>query len=788
MTFDENRQELSGQKKSEKNDSHSKDYFDTSGSSFGQKIIDPYLEHLSHKTRSGITLNAHIPEGIKGTLLHYAITWNFYNSDYSYNTARQTLRKYRKVFQAFEKQNFTRFDDAQLLLKLSNCIKSLKDRDGNPINDQTACDLQRPLITPVRKILKTNLLNRHQRKLLSEMLTNTPLFVGQPSNARESLAEIHSNYQYTNQQYIDSIRTFCFKHMEMCTNLRSSFKNEAPDLYQEIKSLILKNHSANFEKKSYFTIHLKYQKKTKSDALEFRRILGAITEASLKLDDPFLMETLFLGLAFKNPNMSYLIKKHNGRWVLNKHVTHGYMRSVLSSYIDKNGLIKIGARRLKKRYTGKQDGAPEEHKLRSRVPMGTLSSISPLTLFMPYGLSELDALIGFLASERASSDSIKNFSLKDVCFVNSHGEEVDALATDATGVFVRLYKNRAKKKEQTEIYKRGSTLFSYLKSMVVEYDLAVSEGLISSHHATKPLDHFFHNDFSISTGSIFHYGASIRYGASFLQPIVIDGSHYSKLLVKHIYQPLLTVIRSFSLCRLDTKKYDTAFGAMSLSSIRQSRIYYAEAKDLQNYSVSDDFNLLYSEEIYREMEVEASQQQHLVSTRLNTYYSRSRDKLVIDIKSKFAAQVGDEMLKIAEEIVRFKAGSITLLNLNEAKALCGLSDVEEKPSAEEILAHADTINALVTDTGFLQTNGTTYIIKSPLHACLMKKKIDHIDNEIGQLMANNDRLVPNAIAQRILLSIMLLNFDKSVLAEGLKKYAVHNFQFPSLVVSLGGFE
>ncbi len=787
MTFDENRQELSGQKKYKNKVLHSKDYFDISGSSFGQKVIDSYPEHLSYKTKSGTTLNAHIPVGIKGTLLHYAITWNFYNSDYSDNTSKKTIRKYRKVFQTFEKQNFSRFDDSQLLLKLSNCIKSLKDKNGNPINDQTACDLQGPLITPVRKLLKTNLLNRRQRKSLSEMLTSTPIFVAPPSKARESLSEIHSNYQYTNQQYIDSIRAFCFKHMEMCMNLRSSFKNDAPDLYQEIKNLILKNNSAHFEKKSYFSIHFKHKKKTKHDALVFRRILGAITEASLKLDDPFLMETLFLSIAFKNPNMSFLIKQHNDRWVLNKHVTHSYMRSVLSRYIDNNGLIKTQARCLKKRYIGQQDGAPEEHKLRPRIPMGTLSSISPLSLFMPYGLSELDALIGFLASERASSDSIKYFSLKDVCFVNSHGEAVDSLATDATGVFVRLYKNRAKKKEQTEIYKRGSTLFSYLKSMVVEYDLAVSEGLISSHHTTKPLDHFFHNDFSILTGSFFNFGVSNRYGASYLQPTVIDGSHYSNLLVEHTYQPLLTVIRSFSLCRLDTKKYDTACGAMSLSSIRQSRIYYAEAKDLQNYSLSDDFNLLYSEEIYKEMEIEASQQQHLVSTRLNTYYSRSRDKVVTDIKSKFAAQVGDEMLKIAEEIVGFKADSITLLNLNEAKALCGLSDIEEKPSAEEILAHADTINALVTDTGFIQANGTTYIIKSPLHACLMQKKIDHIDNEIEQLMANNDRLVPNAIAQRILLSIMLLNFDKSVLAEGLKKYAVHNFQFPSLIVSLGGF-
>ena len=103
------------------------------------------------------------------------------------------------------------------------------------------------------------------------------------------------------------------------------------------------------------------------------------------------------------------------------------------------------------------------------------------------------------------------------------------------------------------------------------------------------------------------------------------------------------------------------------------------------------------------------------------------------------------------------------------------------------MLHAQAQGSLLNETGFISQETKTYIIKSPLHAELIGRKIDHIDNQIEKLLQNNHKLVPNAIAQRMLLAVMLSNFDEAMKREGKKKYGHANFSFPDLTATLGGF-
>jgi hypothetical protein len=206
--------------------------------------------------------------------------------------------------------------------------------------------------------------------------------------------------------------------------------------------------------------------------------------------------------------------------------------------------------------------------------------------------------------------------------------------------------------------------------------------------------------------------------------------------------------------------------------------------------------MTYQEEFDNQTRKVAKDQFHSVETRLNTYYLRANAKVVIESRERFAAQVGNEMLVMAEAMAEEASRRTALLDLAGAKAVCGLAESESEFTPEELIKQAEAQGSLLNDTAFIrQRDGaTTYVIKSDLHALLMVAKIAQIDNGIEQLLLSNERLVPRAIARRMVIAAILAEFETSMVEKARKRFEMLSdgpnpspIRFPSLVSSLGEY-
>jgi len=495
-------------------------------------------------------------------------------------------------------------------------------------------------------------------------------------------------------------------------------------------------------------------------------VLKIYLEAAVTLEEPLLLESIFLFFSRVGVLRETLQNGLSIAW--KSHVNLDLMKSSLVDLMNDFTLITKAER----------SGTGKPWKF-----------WHPSALIYP-SPDELDSVLLFFATERLASSSMARFSVDHIRFLDSSGSQISSPTSDLiTACNISIQKVRAGKTYDSDIYKKNHSFFKYLRNLSVSYDALKSEGF---QVITKyPLrQHFTSLQGQIKNMSALCEGLKVITKVSWFLPLAITNGFFARSIHSDYSEPFLKILQKaaldFSSGNFHEWKSPRYF--LPITAISQARVASGALDDLSNYTVSDNLEISYSKNLYSKLESTAEREGHSVATRVNKYYSRMQDKAVVESKAKFAAQVGEEMFKLAEDLAKFKSDSNSLIELNDAKEVLGLKAPATEYSADEIIKQIDLQEWTLNDMGFFSKNGVTYILKSPLHACLIVRKIEHIEAEIKRLMLSNHYLVPRAIAQYIMLKNILLGFPEALIAKGLETYSKAKFTFPSLVVSLGGFE
>ena len=115
-------------------------------------------------------------------------------------------------------------------------------------------------------------------------------------------------------------------------------------------------------------------------------------------------------------------------------------------------------------------------------------------------------------------------------------------------------------------------------------------------------------------------------------------------------------------------------------------------------------------------------------THENIYINRTRSRFVNAQSASFAAEVGNEMRRIAETLAK----EVSLVSVDEAKAILGISKTNPaaKIQMQEIIQSAEKQGFVAYITSELIKENHTYVIISPWSAALIQGYIKNIDLEL----------------------------------------------------------
>ncbi|MBO6827207.1 MAG: hypothetical protein JJ879_13455 [Sneathiella sp.] len=717
-----------------------------------------------------------VPICIRGSIIHKVLAYEIRFSGSGVRNLDGRSLAIGRIFSALESEN--NVNEELIGVKINQIIKSLKGNDGKTIGDKMAKAIQSRFLAPINAVLKEKPIqftNEEIRQLtqINRLIIRFQDTVSTPSL---SISERYSSLPYTNKDYIESIRQLAFVQFFIWQEIRKRFKEECYKEYSELLELLADKTLHGLLKNSTGALPSKIRKlqSGKIYAERIYRIQYLMIQAALKLDEEILMESLFISFAYRHQTTF-----HGDFWLtddgiksLKSDIDLPYMRKYLEELCYPHGLAKPN---------GRNTGFVREHS-NTKYYSGCVSTFSPYALFLPYGPDELGLYAALFATDRIQLSALLRLTTNDVLLRDSRDQEISNV-NYASRLKINAFKGRNGKKDGL-IYSKGEPFYELAKSLKQEFDKFIDANLIDNDGRGIFSSILNSNDFSEMTlfrgnlSNIFQFGPKCR-----LFTMLTLGTKYYKTVHDSVRNPAFLNLLASKLGFSETRNI------VSITNITQSRIYADQAMDLSDVGVSDSMSLAYSEDLYRSLKITAPGQHHSIDTRLNVYYQNSNDRIIIAAREKFAAQVGEEMVKAADLLAQSKSHSTVLLDLEAAKRSIGLTPSKNEVTAEELLIQADVQGFVTTETGFIfsEQDGVTYIIKSPLHAHLIKSKIVHIDSEIERLKLSNTELVPRAIAERMLLSLVLEQFDQSIIQNAEVRYGDFVFPFPSLVSTLGGF-
>jgi hypothetical protein len=164
---------------------------------------------------------------------------------------------------------------------------------------------------------------------------------------------------------------------------------------------------------------------------------------------------------------------------------------------------------------------------------------------------------------------------------------------------------------------------------------------------------------------------------------------------------------------------------------------------------------------------------HSITTKHNTYKNRSYSKEAIESERNFGAQVGNLMVEEALKLGD-KLSNVTYLNLEEARALLGITN--ESSKIEELLGLVDS-----ELWGGFQHNGETIIVTNNTTAMLLKGYINHIKLELPKLFLDDQRKGQQAQKKLAYLTSIFNKFPAYMQKEGKNMLGKYDIPYPSLM-------
>lgn len=750
-----------------------RDYFENADAHTTRVLLPDNLGCLEvHGTQ------ANVPPQLAGSLLIKSLHYLLHHTGLAPISQGGHIKYIQRIFDymSAHPSAYAVKDPIFMLQVVSNAIKDMGK------GDKSAYIYQAKFLSAIRRVNGIAHFTTAEQKLSKAILKHTVVFERVKNDAKKTVSELHP--EFSDRQYMDSIRTIALTYHAVWSAIRAQFKSKMPSEYAEFKERLIKTPGlvdlvssstpalASFNKGgTYFGSPLK------SNVIWIRKLLLQVANT---LKNDYFTEALFFSMVYSQVDLkAEYFDQQQDRLALKSQMDHRAMLGHLNKYLLQSG----------PRLNGKTVKIP--------------SVLSPLYLLLPWGGNELGLYATFLLTDRVGPTSVRNISLKQFTWLDrNHVQTTQALASRAT---IRgIYKGRQDRTSDLEITDRTKPLFHLLSELYSSYNAAIEERLIDPAFM-KPFEQLFSGKGQTASTQLLGLGLSKQViNGSGLAPLVVKGtalySHIQSLKVPAFHELVIAGSQRMSCfgtnrLNLNLPEWRNQQTFLASTAITQSRISADQLVDLNDTRISEDMTFQYSEEFYTKTQQKADAQFHSIETRLNVYYQRANDKLVVECRERFAAQVGDEMVKMAMEMATIASESSAVVTLKQARAVCGLGDLESEITPEELVSQVDAQEALINDTAFITpTNGSkTYIIKSDMHAFLMAAKIHHIDASINYLLLSNERLVPRAIARRMLLMMLLSEFEKPMVNRANKRLnkmltidpsAISNL-FPSLNVMLG---
>lgn len=764
----------------------SKEYFAGDGK-IEPKLLIPV--DASYLTISGNRLE--IPACLRGSLLIKAIYYHVNHCGLSSRTVERYKISYKTVFQELVNENPC--DEIYVLDQVSNAIKRIKG-----ITDQRAKKNQNTFTAALGRVAGNKDFSVSEQRMAHKILATYIPFQHTRNNKKQpSISTIHKDLPFTDADYINSIRIFAFLHHSIWTRIRSSFREKMPKQHNQLINILSSSNTLSNEcTGSLLPSTAKTNPQLKNHRGEIRKIM---LEAVSEIDDPCYTEAIFLSIVYPIKALSdAFLEQKTDRIFLKENVNHDHMKEIIKVFLskkhDKNGNTSA--------YEIIKDGSHIEISKRRIAAGPTL--FSPFHLIMPYAPDEMGIYAALLLTDRIAPSSLKNIKLNDIKFMGSSlMESTSDSASRATFTgTIKIYKGRSGARSEIPTYSRKDAYYDILRDLYNSRKEAIETNLLG-----KDAEYIFKNIYREAPPWFGFTGTSLGPGKiaqTSLCPIVISGTRYYELCEKYKISAIHELAISASQ-RITTsvggrknptlKKWPgTSRQFLTPVAIATSRVEADNAASLNDFKKSDDMQVAGSTPYYENLEVLAEQQFHSLTTRLNIYYNRSNSKAVIACREKFAAQVGDEMVQLAENLCGRLGESSEIINAARARELCGIDAPQDSESAEDLIIQADAQGSLLNDIGFISAGDgdLAYIIKSDFHALLIIAKIENIDEGIDSLLLSNEQLAPRAIAKRMFLTAIIDQFESSMVEraksrwEILKRRPENNpIVFSALEVTLG---
>ena len=166
-------------------------------------------------------------------------------------------------------------------------------------------------------------------------------------------------------------------------------------------------------------------------------------------------------------------------------------------------------------------------------------------------------------------------------------------------------------------------------------------------------------------------------------------------------------------------------------------------------------------------------------THENIYINRTRSRFVNAQSASFAAEVGNEMRRIAETLAK----KVRLVSVDEAKAILGISKTNPaaKIQMQEIIQSAEKQGFVAYITSELIKENHTYVVISPWSAALIQGYIKNIDLELHSVEFTNTKKREDVSLKAAYLQLLLERFPRQVVAAGEEILENWKIPFPRLV-------
>lgn len=748
-------------------------------------VLIPKVKDLRYLTVNGHQVKA--PDCLVGSVVVKALYVSLHHNGLRIETAYQNLKIVERVFNemvSIPRESITR-DERFTLQLISNAIKDTPD-----MTDSVAYPRQSVFLAAVRLVAKARkYFTLSEQKRAREMLKHVTVFQPVKSDPRSSIASLCSDYSDTH--YTESVRMLAFMVHRIWSRVRHNFEIQMPKERTELIELLRDKKVAEICREFTPGLNSKLKKQSPELYASVQRIRHIMLLAAEVLNDRCLIESLFVSTVYNKAGLEEL--------TLDQNADHLSLKDTVNFRNSDVDLTRSGMMRLLNLWHFGQDGKPRAQLLLAQSYRFLGAFISPFHLLVPWG-DEIALSAALILTERAPSSALPTLVLDQIRYFDRQAVRADRAYATRLAI-TETPKGRQGKTGDTDLYDKSSDFFKVFDELKRRYTGAVTEGWLTPDY-NAPFMPFFGAKGAAKNCFLAMGLGQKALATSVLAPFVVNGCK-AHTLIKRTQRVAFHCLVIQASQRLATNKGARPKNPslpvwptkefLPATTISQSRVYADKEHSLRSgATVSDNMDLKIAKGYYDAQAVEAENSFHSLETRMNTYFSRAQTKVVIESEQRFAAQVGNEMVKSAIAMLETMAQSTRLLDLGSAKAALGLAEFKGELTPELIIEKESVKGSLINDTAFIQPAGerTTYVIETELHAMLMIAKLEHIDQGLDELLLSNPYLVPKAIARRMLIAALLLKFQQSTVSGARQKWAriklsAHPITFPSLVATLG---